>query len=1500
MLLSDVSIKRPVFAAVMMLALVTLGAFSYRRLAVDMFPDVEVPVVTVVTKFPGASPESVEREVTKRIEEAVNPISGVKRVVSTSRESVSSVVVEFHLETQINDAAQETRAKVSAIRGELPDGIEEPVIQKYDFASMPAVSFAMRSERLDRKSLTTLVDKKVRRRFENLPGVGKVEVVGASKREVAVDVDPARLESLGMTVEEVIAGLAAENVNTPLGRLTRGGAEYPLRVSGKPAEVEQFRTMAVAVRAGRPVPLGEVAAVSDGIEEQRSLAFVNGEPAVALNITKQSGANTVEVVDAVKREIAALQPELPSGTTVELVRDASVMIRDSVRDVEETMVVGGLLTVFIVFCFLNSWRSTVITGLTLPISVISSFTVMNFMGMTLNVMTLMALSLAIGLLIDDAIVVRENIVRHLEGGQGHFEAASKGTSEIGLAVLATTFSIVAVFVPVAFMKGIVGRFFFQFGIVVTFAVLVSLFVSFTLDPMLSSRWHDPDIDRAGRRHRVARVLDRFNDGFDRTADRYRGMIAWSLRHRPAVLGIATAAFLAGLLIAVFGLKTEFFNEYDQSEFQVSFRTAPDASIEETRGRVELLVGEFRKVPEVEHTYATIGAGDAGTVRDGLIYVKLKEKKDRERSQAQVQRQVRGILLGVPGIVSSVEEVGRLTGEKLLMVNIRGEDISLLKGYAARLKGEMYRIPGIVDLEATLEHDIPEYRLQVDRERAMDLGVNTGTISRTVGAMFGGQVASTYEDEDGDAVDVRVRLPGALRVDPSQVGLLRLAVPRGQAGSGLVPLSEVVRYRRSSTPSEINRQDLTREVVLSANLEGLPLGEAMKRVREAVDGMKMEPGYRVVFSGEGDTMTESFGYMGEALLLAVIFVYLVLAAQFESFIDPLAIMFSLPLSVVGMAGTLFLTGDTINIMSLIGLILLMGLVTKNAILLVDFAKALQARGMDRTEAVITAGRTRLRPIMMTTLAMIFGMLPLALALGAGAEMRAPMARAVIGGLVTSTLLTLLVVPVVYTLFDDFGRWARRRWEGKPGAAVAAVLMALCACGAALSTPPAQAAGSPGAEELTLEEALRAAASSNRQIRAAAEQRNRAAGRYVEERAAALPQLEGTAGGQRTSDGSLAILPGAETSDRRAAELSLSQPLYAGGAVSAGIRAAKYDLASAGDRVRSSRQNALREVHAAFHDVLLARELSRIALQNRDQKARHLDEAKKKYLAGTATDYDVLVAEVGLQNSQPEVLRTENLIRTTRERLRFLIGKGEREVDARGDLSVSIGEYPEYERSLAVALANRPELSDLRHRREVATELVAVARSGYLPRVSAQGAVGYQDLDYNVFRYQGRTWSAGVFASWSLFDGFRTRGQVAQARSDEASLRIEEARLNDAVALEVRDAVNAVHEAGETVVALAGTAAQAERLVSMAEKGYEYGVKTRLEVDDAQLNLSQAMGNLARARRDYLVARFALLRATGTMEDELPWMREPSPPFTPAASPLGLAVEVLKGEPALPAR
>jgi len=490
--------------------------------------------------------------------------------------------------------------------------------------------------------------------------------------------------------------------------------------------------------------------------------------------------------------------------------------------------------------------------------------------------------------------------------------------------------------------------------------------------------------------------------------------------------------VGGLVVFKFFLQSEFVPGYDQGEFEVNFTTAPDASVDETRGRVRAVLTSLKGIPEVHHTYATIGAGDQGTVRDAKVYVKLVDRKERKRPQKAIQEETRYRLQKIPGILPFITEAGRMDTRKPLLVNVRGDDISLLKKYAAALKEKMYQIPGIVDIEVTLEQDIPEYRLTVDRERAFDVGITTGHIVRTVGALVGGQAVTTYEDEDGDAVNVRVRLPDTLRQDLSHVEKLRLAVQKPGNGPTLIPLGELVTYSIKPTPSEIDRQDLTRQVVISANLDDLPLGTAIEKVGQAASLIKMPPGYRVFFSGEAEHMAESFEYMAEALILAIVLVYLILAAQFESFIDPLSIMLSLPLSLIGMAAMLWLTGDTISMMSLIGLIMLMGLVTKNAILLVDFAKVLRSRGMDRTEAIITAGRTRLRPILMTTLAMIFGMLPLALALGAGAEMRAPMARAVVGGLITSTFLTLLIVPVMYSVLDDFGDWIRSRWTIKKGA------------------------------------------------------------------------------------------------------------------------------------------------------------------------------------------------------------------------------------------------------------------------------------------------------------------------------------------------------------------------------------------------------------------------------------------------------------------------------------
>jgi len=1030
MILSDLSIKRPIFATVMMLALVTLGIFSYRQLPLEMFPNVEFPLVSVITTFPGASPETVEREISKRIEDSVNQIAGVKHVFSTSREGVSTVMIQFQLEQKVNESAQEVRAKIGSIRGSLPEGIEEPIIQKLDFNAAPVASLAVQSASLSPRDLTLLVEKKIRKRFESVAGVGKVETVGGRKREIRVDLDPAKLDSLGLGVNDVVAGIRSENTNTPLGRLTKGGAEYPLRIDGKPERAEGYAAMAVVTRNGRAIPLAEIARVSDGTEEMRTLAAVNGEPAIGLDVYKQSGGNEVALVDTVKKTMEKVKKELPPGVTLTLVRDGTVMTRDSLHDVKNTLIIGGILTILIVFCFINSWRSTVITGVTLPISVVSAYIIMYALGMTLNVMTLMALSLAIGMLIDDAIVVRENIVRHLERGEDHLQAARFGTSEIGLAVFATSMSIIAVFIPVAFMKGIVGRFFYQFGISVAFAVLVSLFVSFTLDPMLSSRWHDPSIHLKGKRTGIARWLEKFNDWFDRAADRYRSAIGWALDHRKSIMAMAFGAFVLGLFIFS-TLESSFMALYDKGEFQVSFKTAPDASMAETEGRLNALLAALQGVPEIAHNYATIGAGDNGTVRDGRIYLKLKERNERQRDQFQIQRAVREKFQAVAGITFSIEEVGQVGGaQKPLNVNLKGDDLATLKQLGLKLKEELYTVPGIVDLAVTLEHDIPEYRLRVDRERALAAGVTTAEIVATLSRLVGGEAITTFEDEDGDAVDVRVRLPESLRLDPAQVSNLKVSVADGTGGSRLIPLANLVTARSAASPTEINRRDLSRQVTVSANLDNLPIGTAVKHVEAAGKRIALPPGYSINLSGEAEDMAESFGYMGESLLLAVIFVFLILAAQFESFFEPFAIMLSLPLSIVGMAGMLKLTGDTVNIMSLIGLIMLMGLVTKNAILLVDYAKVLQRRdGMGRRDAVILAGRTRLRPIVMTTLAMIFGMLPLFLAIGAGAEMRAPMARAVVGGLMTSTLLTLLVVPVMYTLMDDLSGWVKRKWSGK---------------------------------------------------------------------------------------------------------------------------------------------------------------------------------------------------------------------------------------------------------------------------------------------------------------------------------------------------------------------------------------------------------------------------------------------------------------------------------------
>jgi HAE1 family hydrophobic/amphiphilic exporter-1 len=1031
MFLSDLSIKQPVLATMMMLALAVLGLTSYQALKVDLFPDVEFPVVTVTTRYTGASPETVERDVTKFIEEAVNTVEGVRHIESSSQEGLSSIVVMFNIGVPTLNASQDIRGKVAAIRGELPREIDEPIILRIDPAATPIVSVAVNAPALTPRAVSDIADKLVKRRLENVPGVGAVNLVGEAKREIQVVVDRTRLESYGLSLVQVVDALRMQNVDAPVGTADRGATEAMVRVAARGTSASQIGEIPVKQIGDRSILVRDVAQVIDGVEEARSLAFVDDRPAIALDVQKQA------VADGVATAIERMQPELPPGVSLQMVRDDSTFIRESIEDVQVTLVLGGILTVFIVFLFLNSWRSTVITGLTLPISVVAAFIAMRMFGFTLNVLTLMGLSLAIGMLIDDAIVVRENIVRHMQKGKNHLDAAREGTAEIGLAVMATTFTIIAVFIPVAFMGGMVGQFFYEFGITVAAAVLVSLFVSFTLDPMLSSRWYDPDVEEDRKRGFIGRLLQRFNRRFDSLHGSYERTLDWALRHRWVVSAVAIAAFVSAFpILAVLG--GDFMPDFNRGEYQVSFKATPGATLRETGERAQQMIAKLRELPDVEYTYTTIG--EAGSqfrpVTEGSTFVKLTPHTGGRFSD--VLRQARNQVEQVPGLTFGLTEAGAF-GQKPIQISVRGPEIDELDRISRALVASMRQIPGTADIENSLEKSKPELRVDVDRQRASDLGIPVSAIAATMQAGIVGQVATTIQDGAGDNHAVRVRLRPDQRRFADDLG--RLSVPTDKDDDNgdkiLRPLSEVAAVLPGTGPSSIRRRDLVREVRVSANTDGRPLQEVSVEIDAAGRKLSLPPGYDIVAGGDTEELVAMFNNMFQALFLAVIFIYLILASQFGSFTHPLAIMLSLPLSLVGVAVMLFFTGDTLNIMSMIGLIMLMGLVTKNAILLVDFTNQARREGMSRHQALLRAGTTRLRPIVMTTLAMIFGMLPLAFAIGAGAEMRAPMARAVIGGLITSTLLSLLVVPVVYTFLDDFkpaavlGWLTRRKSSGEHG-------------------------------------------------------------------------------------------------------------------------------------------------------------------------------------------------------------------------------------------------------------------------------------------------------------------------------------------------------------------------------------------------------------------------------------------------------------------------------------
>ena len=1028
MFLTRISVNHPVFATMIMVALLVFGIYSYQRLPIEQIPDIDLPVVAVIQAYPGASPEAVETDLVKPIEDAVNTINGIDTIHSFAQPNQAMVIILFDMDVVSTSAVQDVRDRMATLAGSFPDNAGDPQILRFDPSELPIVSMAVSSDTMTARDITALTDDVIVPRLSTISGVGRATVIGGVDRQIDIHIDPDRLNAFNIGVSQVIAAIRQENQDMPAGSIKEGRLDQSLQIEGRLGRIDEFGDIIVGRLGGQPVRLSDVATIQAGQSDVTSLALLDGERALAINVVKTQGANTVGVARDIRHTIAELQAgDLPGDVHIKIVRDNAKPVEQSFQSVQSMLIEGAVLAVFIVFIFLNSWRSTVITGLTLPISIIGSMVALHFLGFTLNMMTLMALSLAVGLLIDDAIVVRENIMRHLHMGKSHRQAALDGTNEIGLAVLATTLSIVAVFLPVAFMDGILGRFFLQFGVTVSVAVLISLFVAFTLDPMLSSVWYDPDADPNRKRGPIGWTVQRFDLFFDWVREGYRGLLRWSLKHRKTTLAVAVAAFFGSFaLLPLVGV--EFVPAVDNSELQVDVKSPDGSSLDYTTSKIEQVDAVLKRFPEVASTYATISSTTAVSgngQNESTLIATLVPPEERARTPKDLTEPVRAALRQIPGIEFNVGAAGGLGSvSSPIEINLYGDDFDTLARISGQLMDELKKIDGIVDVESSFNTAQPVLAVRVDREAASDLGVSVAQIGSTLSPMLGGQEVTDWTAPDGKNFTIVVRLPEWARNDVAALNDLPISQSGATGSTGIVRLDQVAEIVQSTGPSQINRIDLSRQITVSANLSGVNLGDVTARIQAAIDKLNVPTGYRVTMGGDTEQLADTTSAAGSALLLAVVFIYLVLASQFGSFLQPVAIMFALPLALIGVMVGLLIGGSTLNMYSAIGFIMLMGLVVKNAILLVDNANQHVAAGENLFDALVAAGVVRFRPIIMTTMAMIFGMMPLALSLHEGSGQNAPMAHAVIGGLVSSTILTLVVVPVALTYIDSFGRFVRR--------------------------------------------------------------------------------------------------------------------------------------------------------------------------------------------------------------------------------------------------------------------------------------------------------------------------------------------------------------------------------------------------------------------------------------------------------------------------------------------
>lgn len=1025
----DIFIKRPVFTTMIVMLLVVFGLGAYPSLGIDLNPDVEYPIVNVSITYTGASPEEIESLITKPVEDAVSSVSGIKSLSSVSREGASQVTLEFEFGTNPKLAANEVREKVAGVRKRLPDQIDEPVVQRFDITAQSIVYFSLASDTRNRGEIRKLAIDVIKDELQRMDGVAQVDVFGATDREIHIYIDPRKVEAYNISFQQIRDAINDQNLNTPGGKVNEKGMELTVRTMGKYKSIDDIKNIIVANQQGRLIPLKDVVTIEDGWAEERVYAHTNGTPSVIIAVQKQSGTNTVDVAERVIRNIENMKSNLlPEDIKVSIVRDSSKYIRSSVEDVMVSLIFGGFLAVVITFLFLQNTRATLIGAIAIPTSIIATFFALKVMGFTLNNMSLMGLSLAVGILIDDAIVVIENIFRHMEEGLSPMEAARVGTSEISLAVVATTLSILAVFVPVGNMGEIIGQFFKQFGITVAFAVAFSLFVAFTLTPTLAAYWlksnHGEVQKLQGNWTWLQKILDKWEDGFLILRENYKSILQWALKRPKKLVACAVLSlFLNGLLLPFIGV--EFQPTYDSGEFNVILTANSGTSMDKMKELVEPIEKEVLALPELESAFVLIGA--SRQVNKVNIGVRLVDSDKRSRSMSQIMDQLRITFRSVKNLkvaVQSNQGLGR-GDSRPVQVGLRGPELEVLNRSAYELAETIKQIPGTTDVDISSDQSEPEVQIKLDAAKAADAGIDNTIAGDVVQIAFLGKTTKNqYNVADSD-YDIRVQLQPVSRLSIQDVANLRISSKTGT----FVRLGDIADIKFSSGPTQIDRESRQRQVIVYANTVGVSTGEVLNKVKELIPGLNLPLGYTYKFVGQAQMMQDSFKEIGKALLLAIILIYMVLAAEFESFVHPLTIMLSLPFSLVGAILGLLISGKTINMISLIGIIMLMGLVTKNAILLIDNTIHLRKKGMTVIDALVEAGVLRLRPILMTTMAMIFGMMPIALGLGAGAELRSSMGVVLIGGLITSTFLTLVIVPLVYFLIDELQQSSRKHDPGK---------------------------------------------------------------------------------------------------------------------------------------------------------------------------------------------------------------------------------------------------------------------------------------------------------------------------------------------------------------------------------------------------------------------------------------------------------------------------------------